>query len=137
MSQPLDAPAELTVAPAAAAAGARELERRYRPGGVRDTATVKGERRNLVTDADRASEEAVLRVLRELRPDDVVMAEESAPETLDAARYWCVDPLDGTNNFAHGLPLFCISVALRRAGRPASETACETEGLSGDEIACT
>ncbi len=113
-----DADAELAVALAAAAAGAAELERRYRPGGVRETATSKGERRNLVTDADRASEAEVLRVLAELRPDDVVMAEESAPEALQEARYWCVDPLDGTNNFAQGIPLFCVSVALVIDGLP-------------------
>jgi myo-inositol-1(or 4)-monophosphatase len=113
-----DARAELTVALAAAAAGAAELQRRYRPGGVRDTAASKGQRRNLVTDADRASEAAVLAVLAALRPDDVVMAEESAPEALAESRYWCVDPLDGTNNFAQGIPLFCVSVALVIDGLP-------------------
>ncbi len=109
---------ELEAALAAAAAGAAELDARYRPGGVRDTASSKGQRRNLVTDADRAAEAAVLRVLAERFPDDAVMAEESAPEMLHVARYWCVDPLDGTNNFAQGIPLFCVSVALVIDGVP-------------------
>jgi myo-inositol-1(or 4)-monophosphatase len=113
-----DAAGELTVALAAAAAGADELQRRYRPGGVRDTAESKGERRNLVTEADRASERAVLGVLSALCPDDTVMAEESAADALRERRYWCVDPLDGTNNFAQGIPLFCVSVALVVDGLP-------------------
>ncbi len=109
---------DLMVALAAASAAADELTARYRPSGVRDTAESKGQRRNLVTDADRAAEDAALAVLRALRPDDPVMAEESAGEALDVARYWCVDPLDGTNNFAHGIPLFCVSVALVVDGCP-------------------
>jgi myo-inositol-1(or 4)-monophosphatase len=109
---------ELLTALEAAAAGARELSARYRPAGVRASAESKGRSRNLVTAADRAAEEAVLAVLRDRFPDDAIVAEEGAPEASSAARYWCVDPLDGTNNFAHGLPLFCVSVALVVDGEP-------------------
>ena len=110
--------AELRAARAAAAAGAAELRSRYRPGGVRDTASSKGARRNLVTAADHAAEAAVLESLRGAFPDDAIVAEESAAARSDADRYWCVDPLDGTNNFAHGIPVFCVSVALVVDGVP-------------------
>lgn len=109
---------ELLAALEAADAGARELTARYRTSGVRDTAESKGRSRNLVTAADRAAEAAVLAVLRERFPGDAIVAEEGAPETSTVARYWCVDPLDGTNNFAHGIPLFCVSVALVVDGVP-------------------
>ncbi len=110
--------AELAAALEAAAAGAAELTSRYRPSGVRATASSKSRRRDLVTTADRAAEAAVLAVLRARFPNDAIVAEESAPEAVAASRYWCVDPLDGTNNFAHGVPLFCVSVALVEAGIP-------------------
>jgi myo-inositol-1(or 4)-monophosphatase len=111
-------PDDLAVARLAAAAGARELARHYRPSGVRDTAVSKRERRNLVTDADLGAEAAVLEVLTQLRPHDVLVAEESRAEVLPGARQWFVDPLDGTNNFAQGIPIFCVSVALYEDGRP-------------------
>lgn len=110
--------AELAAARAAASAGAAVLRERYRPGGVRDTAASKGARRNLVTAADHAAEAVVLAALREAFPGDAIVAEESAAGGTDAARYWCVDPLDGTNNFAHGIPVFCVSVALVVDGVP-------------------
>lgn len=109
---------DLDVALRAAALGAAELASRYRPSGVRETARSKGERRNLVTDADRAAEDAVLSFLAAERPGEPVVAEETASAAREGARIWYVDPLDGTNNFAHGIPLFCTSVGLVEDGRP-------------------
>ena len=109
---------DLAVALEAAAAGARELYARYRVAGVREQATTKTTRRDLVTDADRAAEDAVLRVLRAARPQDAIVAEESAAAAAPAPRTWYVDPLDGTVNFAHGIPVFCVSVGLVVDGRP-------------------
>lgn len=74
---------------------------------------------DLVTSADLASEAIVLKGLREISPDIFVVSEEdptSHQPTQD--RYWVVDPLDGTLNFAHGLPIFGISVALVQEGQP-------------------
>ena len=68
---------DLDVALEAAAAGAAELSRHYRSSGVRDTAESKGERRNLVTAADRAAENLVLEVLARECPDDGVVVEET------------------------------------------------------------
>jgi myo-inositol-1(or 4)-monophosphatase len=110
---------DLEVALAAAAAGAKELTARYRSEGVRGNATSKGLRRDLVTDADRASEAAILEVIRRARPSDAVIAEETAAKAAPGGRTWIVDPLDGTVNFAHGIPLFSVSVGLVVDGAPA------------------
>jgi len=74
--------------------------------------------RELVTEADRAAEDAIVAALRADFPDDVIITEESAPELTVSDRAWIVDPLDGTNNFAHGYPFFSVAVALEEAGVP-------------------
>jgi myo-inositol-1(or 4)-monophosphatase len=76
----------------------------------------KGRRADLVTDADRASEAIVIARLRREYPQAAVLAEESGMHAGTNDERWIVDPLDGTTNFAHGYPLFCVSVAYERAG---------------------
>ncbi|MGO8968172.1 MAG: inositol monophosphatase family protein [Myxococcaceae bacterium] len=66
---------------------------------------------DLVTDADKASEAAVLGFLRTRHPLHSMLAEESGASGAGAYR-WIVDPLDGTTNYAHHLPHFCVSVAV-------------------------
>jgi myo-inositol-1(or 4)-monophosphatase len=66
---------------------------------------------DLVTDADKASEAVVLGLLRARHPDHSVLAEESGASGAGLYR-WIVDPLDGTTNYAHHLPHFCVSVAV-------------------------
>ncbi len=71
---------------------------------------------DLVTDADRASEAAVLDFIRQRFPGHAILAEESGL-TAAADRYrWLVDPLDGTTNYAHRVPHFCVSVAVEGPG---------------------
>jgi myo-inositol-1(or 4)-monophosphatase len=75
-----------------------------------------------VTEYDRASEACVLGALARRFPDHAVLAEESgshAGVVGGPAYRWIVDPLDGTTNFAHGLPFFCVSIALEVEGRRA------------------
>jgi len=67
---------------------------------------------DLVTEVDRASEEAILRRLRSAFPDHDIVTEESQLKQTGSRYVWFVDPLDGTTNFAHGYPFFCTSVAL-------------------------
>jgi len=68
---------------------------------------------DLVTDADFETEKNVLSVIQEHFPDDEILAEETeAHEHLTDARTWIVDPIDGTTNFAHDFPVYCVSVAL-------------------------
>ena len=71
---------------------------------------------DLVTNADRASEQAVLAVLRRHRPQDAVLAEESGAHAGASDVRWVVDPLDGTTNFVHGRGDFAVSVAAERQG---------------------
>ncbi|MDE2481388.1 MAG: inositol monophosphatase [bacterium] len=106
-------PDPLTIALEAAREGAAVLlAHANRPLEIAE----KGRRADLVTAADRASEAAILAVLRAAFPSAAVLAEESgaAPGTSDER--WIVDPLDGTTNYAHGYPLYCISIAFERAG---------------------
>lgn len=69
---------------------------------------------DLVTEADRASEKFITGKLRERWPDFGIMGEEGTRSDMDAEYRWLVDPLDGTTNFAHGYPVFCVAIALVR-----------------------
>ena len=76
----------------------------------------KGRRADIVTAADRASEALVVERLRAQFPRATILAEESGLTAGASDERWIVDPLDGTTNFAHGYPLFCVSIAYERAG---------------------
>ena len=67
---------------------------------------------DLVTQADRRSEEAIVARLAKYFPDHSVAAEEGLGKDRESEFVWHVDPLDGTTNFAHGYPCFCVSIAL-------------------------
>ena len=83
--------------------------------GLQQTIHYKGEI-NLVTDVDRESERYILGRIRERFPDHGLLSEES-PERRSPSPYrWIVDPLDGTTNYAHGYPCFCVSVAVEHEG---------------------
>jgi myo-inositol-1(or 4)-monophosphatase len=71
----------------------------------------KGEA-DLVTAADRQSEKLIRRRIRELWPDHDVLGEEEGLRDTGSEYRWYVDPLDGTTNFAHGFPVFCVSMGL-------------------------
>jgi myo-inositol-1(or 4)-monophosphatase len=77
--------------------------------------------RELVTAADRASEDLIVSGIRGSFPDDLIVAEESAPERdarSTSRPTWIIDPLDGTNNFAHSYPFFSVAIAVETEGRP-------------------
>jgi myo-inositol-1(or 4)-monophosphatase len=77
---------------------------------------LKGEA-DLVTEADRASERLVVERLRTHYPSHSIVAEEGGNHEASSAHYrWYVDPLDGTTNFAHGFPMFNVTLALERDG---------------------
>ena len=104
------------VAEAAARAGGAVLMARLRGDGDLQIAYKDG-RANLVTVADRESQRAVTDVIRAAFPDHAVVGEEGTTGDPGTEHVWYVDPLDGTTNFAHGLPFFCVSVALRSRGQ--------------------
>lgn len=67
---------------------------------------------DLVTEADYASEQAIVTILRERHPGHDILAEEGGYGDFGSDQRWIVDPLDGTTNFAHGFPWFAVSIAL-------------------------
>jgi myo-inositol-1(or 4)-monophosphatase len=71
---------------------------------------------NLVTEADHASEKAILDTIKAAFPDHFIMSEEVGEIVMDSEYKWIVDPIDGTVNYAHGIPLCCISIGLEKAG---------------------
>ena len=75
--------------------------------------TFKG-RADIVTDIDVAAEKAVLEILTGEFPDFGILAEESPPVDGESPYKWVVDPLDGTRNYAHGIPHFCSIIALAK-----------------------
>lgn len=70
-----------------------------------------GDRSNLVTDADRAADRLVIEALRTTFPEHGLLTEESGTLSHGGLR-WILDPLDGTTNYAHGVPHFCVSIAV-------------------------
>jgi myo-inositol-1(or 4)-monophosphatase len=74
---------------------------------------------DLVTEADIAAETMFRKMIAERFPDHTILAEEFGQDkaTRDASHCWVFDPIDGTNNYAHGLPIFCSSLALEVDGR--------------------
>jgi myo-inositol-1(or 4)-monophosphatase len=71
---------------------------------------------DFVSDADRAAEAAVIEVIKNHYPDHAILAEESGPQG-ESDTVWIIDPLDGTTNFLHGFPQFCVSVGVQVKGR--------------------
>jgi len=71
---------------------------------------------NIVTEMDQRSEALIIGRLLEAFPDHAVLAEEGGVTVGRSEYRWHIDPLDGTTNYAHGLPLFAVSIALERAG---------------------
>src|SRR4051812_24139944 len=95
-------------------AGAILRDRFGRPHEVRFKGTV-----DMVTEADHAAEALIAARLRDAYADHLLLCEEgSEGATLNSTFRWVVDPLDGTTNFAHGLPTFAVSIALEEAGQP-------------------
>jgi myo-inositol-1(or 4)-monophosphatase len=72
---------------------------------------------NLVTDADRLSERAIVELIRKRFPEHEILAEEGGLKKTGGSAYrWIIDPLDGTTNFAHGYPAYCVSIGLEYEG---------------------
>jgi len=71
---------------------------------------------NLVTEADHASEKAIFEVIKEDYPDHFLLSEEAGEIKMDSNYKWIIDPIDGTVNFAHGLPICCVSIAVEQDG---------------------
>ena len=97
---------------AARAGGAALMARRLERLDVE----YKDARANAVTVADRESQRAIADTILTAFPGHAVDGEEGVAGNFDSPDVWYVDPLDGTTNFTHGLPCYCVSVALRSSG---------------------
>lgn len=71
---------------------------------------------DFVTNVDRAAEAMIIETLRTAYPDHAILAEESGHSELESDYQWIIDPLDGTSNFIHGFPYYCVSIALSHKG---------------------
>ncbi len=72
---------------------------------------------NLVTEIDKASEKVITDFIMKKYPSHSILAEEGSGEQNDSEYLWVIDPLDGTTNFAHGLPIFSVSIGLQKNGK--------------------
>jgi myo-inositol-1(or 4)-monophosphatase len=71
---------------------------------------------NLVTEADHASEKAIFEIIKTDFPDHFILSEEAGELATSSSVKWIVDPIDGTVNFAHGIPICCVSIGIEQDG---------------------
>ena len=94
-------------------AGAAELSRFFNKSFV---VSNKEGINNLVTEADHASEKAIIDVIKKEFPGHYILSEEAGEIIQDSSYKWIIDPIDGTVNFAHSIPLCCVSIAVEYNG---------------------
>lgn len=101
---------ELNIAKKAAESAAKII-RKYRKD--RNFSVEFKGKNDLVTEADVKAEEEILSIIKKEFPNDHIMAEESSnKQEMPDGRTWLIDPIDGTTNFAHGFPVYCVSIGL-------------------------
>lgn len=104
----------LAVAQAAAAEAGAFLK--YNIGNVKNIERKQGEETNLVTEIDKASERLIIDIVRRTYPDHDILGEESGAHDARSEYRWIIDPLDGTTNYTHGLPFFCVTIGVEHRG---------------------
>lgn len=72
---------------------------------------------NLVTEADHAAEKAIIEVIQQAHPEHFILSEETGEIKTDSEIKWIIDPIDGTVNFANGIPLCCVSIGVEKEGQ--------------------
>jgi myo-inositol-1(or 4)-monophosphatase len=85
-------------------------------GNIKTVETKLGQETNLVTEIDKQSEALIIGMIRKKYPDHDFLAEESGSHDQKSEYRWIIDPLDGTLNFTHGVPLYSVSIAVERRG---------------------
>jgi myo-inositol-1(or 4)-monophosphatase len=89
---------------------------KYSVGKVRNVEMKAGDERNLVSEIDRGAEERIINIIRSRYPSHAILAEESGHQRTSAETTWIIDPLDGTTNFLHGVPIFSVTIGVERRG---------------------
>jgi myo-inositol-1(or 4)-monophosphatase len=102
----------LNIAVRAARRAGSVINRAALDGGALEVRSKRA--RDYVTQVDRAAEQAIIEVVRKAYPDHGFLAEESGAAAAHAEYRWIIDPLDGTTNFIHGFPQYCVSVAVQQ-----------------------
>lgn len=95
-------------------AGATELKK-YFNGTF--TIASKATLNDLVTEADHASEKAIFSVIQNNHPDHFILSEETGAMPTASSTKWIIDPIDGTINFANGIPICCVSIGVEQEGK--------------------
>lgn len=95
-------------------AGAKELQRFFH--GEFKISNKEG-MNNLVTEADHAAEKAIFEVIKSEYPDHYILSEEAGEIKMDSEYKWIIDPIDGTVNFANGIPICCVSIGIEQNGK--------------------
>lgn len=95
-------------------AGATELKK-YFNGTF--TIASKATLNDLVTEADHASEKAIFSVIQNNHPDHFILSEETGAMPTASTTKWIIDPIDGTINFANGIPICCVSIGVEQEGK--------------------
>lgn len=72
---------------------------------------------NLVTEIDHKSEEVIFSIIKQDFPDHHILSEESGELVQDSAYKWIIDPIDGTVNYANGIPICCVSIGIEKEGK--------------------
>jgi myo-inositol-1(or 4)-monophosphatase len=94
-------------------AGAAELQRFF--NGTFKITNKEGIN-NPVTEADHASEKAIIDIIQKTYPDHFILTEESGEIRTDSEYKWIIDPIDGTINFSNGIPICCVSIGVEKEG---------------------
>ncbi len=94
-------------------AGAAELTRYF---NGKFTISSKATINDLVTEADHASEKAIFKIIQENHPDHFILSEETGAVPTNSNIKWIIDPIDGTINFANGIPICCVSIGVEENG---------------------
>ncbi len=89
---------------------------KYSVGRVKNIEMKQGEERNLVSEIDKGSEEKIIGIIKRRYPNHAILAEESGASDSSSDYKWVIDPLDGTTNFLHGLPIFCVTIGVEYKG---------------------
>ena len=89
---------------------------KYNLGKVKHVERKLGQETNLVTEIDKGSEALIIKKIKQHYPMHDILAEESGGQKSNSDYRWVIDPLDGTTNFTHGLPIFCVSIGVEYKG---------------------
>ena len=89
---------------------------KYSVGRVKNVEVKQGEERNLVSEIDKGAEEKIISIIKRKYPNHAILAEESGANDSRSDYKWVIDPLDGTTNFLHGLPIFSVTIGIEFKG---------------------